>query len=136
MTLHFNVFRILGDTSHTISKLILIWAIHSNSSAEGVSLITQVLYTVVFCSRYLDIFKSSPGKNGEHIWNFSLKIFYTLSSLYIIFLMTSVYARTREREKAWKFGMYCLLGAIAITPVWYWIFKETVIGHNTFMKVC
>jgi ER lumen protein retaining receptor len=31
----FNVFHILGDVSHTLSKLILIWAIHSNSSAEG-----------------------------------------------------------------------------------------------------
>ena len=30
-----NVFRILGDLSHTASKCILIWAIHSNQSAEG-----------------------------------------------------------------------------------------------------
>ena len=30
-----NVFRILADVSHTISKCILIWAIHSNKSAEG-----------------------------------------------------------------------------------------------------
>lgn len=30
-----NVFRILGDVSHTASKCILIWAIHSNRSAEG-----------------------------------------------------------------------------------------------------
>lgn len=30
-----NVFRILGDVSHTVSKCILIWAIHSNKSAEG-----------------------------------------------------------------------------------------------------
>ena len=30
-----NVFRILGDVSHTASKCILIWAIHANQSAEG-----------------------------------------------------------------------------------------------------
>lgn len=30
-----NVFRILGDVSHTASKCILIWAIHVNRSAEG-----------------------------------------------------------------------------------------------------
>lgn len=30
-----NVFRILGDVSHTLSKCILIWAIHMNKSAEG-----------------------------------------------------------------------------------------------------
>lgn len=33
----FNVFRVMGDLSHTGSKLILMWAIHSNSSAEGTS---------------------------------------------------------------------------------------------------
>ena len=49
--------------------------------------------------------------------------------------MTSVYARTREREKAWKFGMYCLLGALVVAPFWYLIFSEYVIGRSTFMKV-
>ncbi|KAL8701818.1 MAG: hypothetical protein Q9201_004708 [Fulgogasparrea decipioides] len=32
---HFNVFRVLGDLSHTVSKCILIWAIYANRSAEG-----------------------------------------------------------------------------------------------------
>lgn len=49
--------------------------------------------------------------------------------------MTSVYARTREREKAWKFGMYCLLGALVVAPFWYLIFSNYVIGRSTFMKV-
>jgi len=69
------------------------------------------------------------------VWNFSLKIFYICSSLYIIFLMTSVYARTREREKAWKFGMFCLLGSLLVTPFWYLIFSKWVIQHNRFIKV-
>ncbi|KAF2822477.1 hypothetical protein CC86DRAFT_372983 [Ophiobolus disseminans] len=130
----FNVFRVLGDVSHTASKAILIWAIHKNSSAEGVSLITQALYASVFCTRYLDIFTSPVTADGAHVWNFTLKLFYTLSSFYIIFLMTSVYARTREREKAWKFGLYCLSGAIVITPFWYLIFKKHI-SHNTFMAL-
>lgn len=49
--------------------------------------------------------------------------------------MTSVYARTREREKAWKLGMYCLLGSLVVAPVWYGIFKKWVIGHSTFLKM-
>lgn len=35
MPVDYNVFRILGDVSHTLSKCILMWAIHSNKSAEG-----------------------------------------------------------------------------------------------------
>ncbi|KAL8765098.1 MAG: hypothetical protein Q9209_007721 [Squamulea sp. 1 TL-2023] len=118
---HFNVFRILGDLSHTVSKCILIWAIHANKSAEGVSLITQILYAVVFCSRYLDLFWTSPS----HIpWNFVLKLFYIGSSFYIIILMTRIYARTREKEKAWKLGSFCLGGSVAAAPLLLLIFKK------------
>lgn len=49
--------------------------------------------------------------------------------------MTSVYARTREREKAWKFGVYCLLGAIAIAPIWYLLFRRWIDGSSLFLRV-
>jgi hypothetical protein len=45
---------------------------------------------------------------------FAVKIFYISSSVYIVFLMTFAYARTREREKAWKFGIYCLVASLAL----------------------
>jgi hypothetical protein len=106
-----NIFRILGDCSHVASKIILIYSIHRNSSAEGVSLITQALYFLVFLTRYLDLFQVYS------IWNLVFKIFYLLSSIYIIFLMMRVYARTREREKAWKFGGACLVGSAILAPL-------------------
>ncbi|CAD0098322.1 unnamed protein product, partial [Aureobasidium mustum] len=123
-----NPFRILGDVSHTVSKCILIWSIHTNKSAEGVSLITQALYCVVFIVRYLDLFSSIHGFLG--FWNFSLKIFYISTSLYIVFLMTRVYARTREREKAWKMGLWSLVGAVVCAPVVAAIFM----GKKPFSK--
>ncbi|KAL8818030.1 MAG: hypothetical protein Q9223_003255 [Gallowayella weberi] len=108
---HFNVFRVLGDLSHTVSKCILIWAIHANKSAEGISLITQMLYTLVFCSRYLDLFWVKPSYMP---WNFVLKLFYLGSSFYILLLMMRIYARTREREKAWKLGK--ILESVCVLP--------------------
>ncbi|KAL3425374.1 ER lumen protein retaining receptor [Phlyctema vagabunda] len=122
-----NAFRMLGDISHTLSKGILIWAIHWNRSAEGVSLITQALYAAVFITRYLDMFEYLKNK-----WNLTLKILYILSSLYILYLMLRVYARTREREKAWKLGGLCLAGSILSAPFimlvsrikLVWSFKE------------
>ena len=95
----------------------------------GVSLITQALYVMVFITRYLDLFWVPPGNN---MWNFVLKNFYILSSLYIIFLMMRVYARTREREKAWKFGAICMTGSVVAAPFimmiftakWRWSFSE------------
>jgi hypothetical protein len=123
-----QIFRILGDVSHTLSKCILIYAIHRNHSTEGVSLITQALYCLVFISRYLDLFM--PNKP----WNTVLKVFYILSSLYILFLMLRVYARTREREKAWKLGAFCLIGSAIGAPIFMMIFKDK--DDWTFREVC
>jgi hypothetical protein len=93
------------------------WLTRGNA---GVSLITQGLYVLVFCSRYLDLFWVSPAVS---YWNFVLKNFYIWSSIYIIFLMLRVYARTREREKAWHLGMYCLGGSIVGAPIVTLIFR-------------
>ncbi len=135
---HMNVFRVLGDVSHTLSKCILIWAIHSNKSAEGkaigahpfslwliipigVSLLTQALYTAVFVTRYLDLFTDKPSYS---YWNFVLKNFYILSSIYIVILMTGVYARTREKEKAWKLGGFSFGGSLIAAPFIALIFQK------------
>lgn len=117
-----------------LSKCILIYAIHSNSSAEGVSLITQSLYFLIFITRYLDLFQVDPDWDVLLIWNFVFKIFYISSSLYIIFLMMRVYARTREREKAWKFGAACLVGSAVLAPFVMMIFKKKL--DWDFVEVC
>ena len=88
--------------------------IHDAYGCSGVSLITQILYAVVFCTRYLDLFWVAPSVS---YWNFVLKIFYISSSLYIIAIMLRVYPRTREREKAWKFGGLCFFGSLILGPI-------------------
>ncbi|KAH7313663.1 ER lumen protein retention receptor [Stachybotrys elegans] len=113
-----NLFRILGDCSHLLSKLILISAIHRNRSAEGVSLITQILYAVVFCTRYLDIFHES------YVWNLLFKIFYIFSSFYILAVMQWVVPRSREREIAWKMGAIILGGSLVLSPFVMLIFEK------------
>lgn len=113
-----NIFRILGDVSHLLSKVIIIYAIHRNRSAEGVSWITQVLYAVVFCSRYTDIFAETSK------WNLFFKLFYILSSIYIIAIMRWIYPRTREREIAWKLGAATLAGSLVLAPFVMLIFEK------------
>jgi hypothetical protein len=75
----------------------------------------------VFITRYLDVFKKYAWGMA---WNFSLKILYIFTSFYIIFLMLKVYARTREREKAWKFGAGCLAGSAILAPFMMMIFES------------
>jgi len=130
----FNIFRIIADACHVASKCILIWAIHSNRSAEGVSLNTQVLYILVFCTRYLDLFWTHPGAWRES-YNFIFKIFYIVSSFYIVFLMTRVFSRTRERGKAWRFGIYSLAGSAVLTPFTYLIFNRAPFRFSEILWV-
>jgi hypothetical protein len=113
-----NPIRLLGDLSHLAAKCILIWAIHRNRSAEGVSLITQVLYATVFCSRYLDL----PWETSR--WNFLFKIVYILSSFYTIAAMRFLFPRSRERETAWKLGAAAFGGSLLVSPFVMMIFER------------
>ncbi|POR37016.1 ER lumen protein-retaining receptor, partial [Tolypocladium paradoxum] len=126
-----NTFRIMGDLSHALSKCILILAIHRNRSAEGVSFITQGLYALVFCTRYLDVF-TEPST-----WNLVFKICYILSSFYILAIMQWFYPRSRERELSWKMGGGVLGVSLLLSPfvmmifkkhwsftTWMWVFSE------------
>ncbi|KAJ5921417.1 hypothetical protein N7466_009743 [Penicillium verhagenii] len=114
-----NVFRYLADISHLASICILIWAIHRNKSAEGVSLLTQLLYGLVFMTRYLDILRPSSWafNSGASLWNIMFKLFYLTSSFYLVFIMMKVFPRTRERERAWKLGIYSMTGSLVLAPI-------------------
>ncbi|KAK5122566.1 hypothetical protein LTR85_003829 [Meristemomyces frigidus] len=130
MPFNMNIFRLLGDLSHTASKCILIYSIHHNRSAEGVSLLTQLLYTLVFGTRYLDLFWVPPWWSW---WNFVLKIFYIASSAYIVYIMMRVFARTREKEYGWRLAIWSLAGSAVGAPVVCLVFRGW--GGTTFSEV-
>jgi ER lumen protein retaining receptor len=60
-------------------------------SLKGISFKTQALYSVVFISRYLDIFTKHVS-----IYNTVMKVFFTASSLYILYLMRFKYKATYD----------------------------------------
>jgi hypothetical protein len=68
------------------------------------------------------------------LWNTSFKAFYMLSSVYVLFLMLFVYARTRERETAWKLGGLCLGVSAVSAPIVMLIFRSGFYGG--FIEVC
>ncbi|KAK3383277.1 ER lumen protein retaining receptor-domain-containing protein [Lasiosphaeria ovina] len=128
-----NIFRELADLSHITAKCILIYSIHRNRSAEGVSLIMQVFYTLVFLTRYVDLFQGLQTSK----WNHFFKVFYILSSFYTLGIMRFVYPRTREREVAWKLSAGILAGCLILSPFamlifsnvqsfkeWLWVFSQ------------
>ncbi|KAA8634650.1 hypothetical protein SMACR_02932 [Sordaria macrospora] len=135
-----SIFRWAADISHLTSKCILIYSIHRNRSAEGVSLITQAFYALVFLTRYTDLFEENWWWGFLQWWNFLFKIFYLSSSLYTIAAMQFFFPRTREREKAWRFGAVILGGSLLLSPFvmimkkkeywgfqeWLWVFSQVL----------
>lgn len=74
---------ILGDLSHLASILILIHTIKTANSVDGISLKTQILYALVFVTRYLNLFIKWTS-----LYNFLMKIVFISSSIYVIVLMS------------------------------------------------
>jgi hypothetical protein len=93
-----------------------------------------LLYSGVFVFRYLDLlipstYKSYGSKSNWHIlWNVFFKLFYLSSSFYTIFLMMKVFPRTRERERAWKLGLWSVAGSLALTPFAILILDRDIVG--------
>lgn len=81
-----NVFRFLGDLSHLLSIFILLHRIQTTRSVSGISFKTQVLYFIVFVTRYLDLFFKYIS-----LYLLVMKLFFIGSSFYIVYLMVRKY---------------------------------------------
>ncbi|KAL2843522.1 ER lumen protein retaining receptor-domain-containing protein [Aspergillus pseudoustus] len=119
--LNLSVPRVLADFTHLASKCVLLWTIHSNRSAEGVSLLTQALYTLVFLTRYSDLLEEQGWRYG---YNVAFKLFYIISSFYTLFLMMKVFPRTREKERAWKMALGSIAVSLILSPIVIPIFDK------------
>lgn len=88
-----NIFRFFGDLSHLASILILIYSIELHKSITGLSVKTQTLYVIVFLTRYLDLFTKYVS-----LYNFLMKIFFIVSTTYIVYIMTKKYSRSIRED--------------------------------------
>ncbi|CDS10101.1 Putative ER lumen protein retaining receptor(Fragment) [Lichtheimia ramosa] len=86
-----NVFRLLADLMHLASIFILLLKIQNSKSCVGISFKTQMLYTIVFMTRYLDL-----TFHFISIYNTCMKIFFIASSVYILYLMRVKYKATYD----------------------------------------
>lgn len=94
-------------------------------------MITQVLYLLVFVTRYLDLFWIPPW---WHWWNFILKNLYIWTSVYTVYVMTRKFARTRERERAWKLATYIMIFSSAISPVLSALYRIAYLKSSTSLS--
>lgn len=83
-----NIFRLTADLSHVASIFLLLQQVRASNSIAGLSLKTQILYCIVFVTRYIDLFYKFHS-----VYNTLMKILFISASLYTVYLM-------RERQRA------------------------------------
>lgn len=92
-----NIFRLGGDVMHVLSIFLLLLKIQTSHSCAGISLKTQVLYGVVFCSRYVDLLFTNPLHSTLTFYNTIMKILFISSSAYTIYLIQIKYKHTYDK---------------------------------------
>ncbi|CAK7203047.1 endoplasmic reticulum retention protein [Sporothrix eucalyptigena] len=105
-----NFFRVLGDLSHLVSIGILLHKMIQLKSCSGISFKSQVLYFIVYITRYLDLFST------ESAYNFIFKILFISSQGYILYLMTTSYKPTNDPNLD-TFRVEYLLGGAAVLGI-------------------
>ncbi|CAI5759334.1 unnamed protein product [Candida verbasci] len=106
-----NIFSLFGDLSHLVSIFILIYSIETNKSIEGLSLKTQILYTTVFLTRYLNLFT-----HFYSLYNTLLKIIFIASSVYTVYIMSYKYNKNIQQYSD-SFPLRYLLGGAGIAAL-------------------
>lgn len=152
-----NLFRLVGDISHLLAILILLLKIWKTRSCAGISGKSQILFLIVFCSRYLDLVT-----NFVSLYNTVMKVFFIVSAAGTVYLMYLKFRATYDgnhdtfrveflllpvaalslllnhefttMEVLWTFSIY--LESVAILPQLFMISKtgeaETITSHYLF----
>eukprot|EP00904_Undaria_pinnatifida_P006805 jgi/Undpi1/3254/HiC_scaffold_15.g06628.m1 len=126
-----NIFRLLGDMSHTASILFLLLKLRASKSAAGISLKTQELFLVVFLTRYLDLFFRFVS-----LYNSVMKVLYiSLTSLIIYMIreqnpIKATYDKVQDSFLHWKFAVAPCAVLGTVVHVW-----GSVLGGSSIFSV-
>ncbi|XP_011661838.2 ER lumen protein-retaining receptor 2 [Strongylocentrotus purpuratus] len=152
-----NVFRLVGDLSHLLAIIMLLKKIWSSRSCAGISGKSQLLFALVFTTRYLDLFTSFIS-----VYNTSMKVIYILCAYATVYLIYVKFKATYDHnhdtfraeflvvpvgglaflvnhdftplEILWTFSIY--LESVAIMPQLFMISKtgeaESITSHYLF----
>ncbi|XP_033108701.1 ER lumen protein-retaining receptor 2 [Anneissia japonica] len=152
-----NIFRLTGDLSHLLAIIILLIKIWKTRSCSGISGKSQILFALVFTTRYLDLVT-----NFISVYNTSMKVFYIVAAYATVYLVYVKFKATYDGnhdtfrmeflivpvgglavlvnhdftplEILWTFSIY--LESVAILPQLFMISKtgeaETITSHYLF----
>jgi len=126
-----NIFRYVGDYLHLFGILVLLVTIAKNKSVAGISRTTQILYCLVFLTRYLDLFDHS-----QTAYLVFFKLTYIGTSLVVLGLFAQLghtYQRSIDTCSLPVILIPCATAALLLTNEYsflevLWTFSEFIEG--------
>jgi len=110
-----NIFTLIGDILHLASVFILLHKIWVTKKCQGVSLKTQILYCIVFVTRYIDLFY-----NFTSLYNWVMKVIFIVTSHLTVYLMlfkrpiNLTYDKNTDNFNIWFIIVPCAILAVFI----------------------
>lgn len=152
-----NIFRLAGDLSHLLAIIILLLKIWRTRSCSGISGKSQILFSITYTARYLDLVTTFVSP-----YNSIMKVVFLATSYGTLYLMYVKFKATNDRnhdtfriefllvpvtllallvnheftplEVLWTLSIY--LEAVAILPQLFLVSKtgeaETITSHYLF----
>jgi len=126
-----NMFRYVGDYLHLFGIIILLVTIAKNGSVSGISRSTQILYFLVFVTRYLDLFDHS-----QTMYLVVFKLTYIFSAMLILgffYQLDKTYQRVNDTCSLAVIIVPCMTAALLLTNEYsmleiLWTFSEFIEG--------
>jgi len=126
-----NMFRYVGDYLHLFGIIVLLSTIAKNKSVAGISRSTQILYFLVFVTRYLDLFDHS-----QTTYLVVFKLTYVFTAALILgcfFMLDQTYQRVHDTCNLSVILIPCITAALLLTNEYstleiLWTFSEFVEG--------
>jgi len=126
-----NIFRYVGDYLHLTGILVLLITIAKNKSVAGISRSTQIMYFLVFVTRYLDLFDHS-----QTAYLVFFKLTYIATSIIVLVLfwqLDMTYERRHDTCNLSVIILPCAIAAIVLTNEYsmlevLWTFSEFIEG--------
>jgi ER lumen protein retaining receptor len=120
-----------GDLSHLLSKCILLGTIWKYQAVVGLSLNSQILYTLVFISRYLDLYFNLQhfGQTWLSVYLVIFKLVYISISLWTVYWIARKFRASydQETDRVWMSPLI----VVAIVFALIWCDR----GERTFLNV-
>eukprot|EP00043_Microstomoeca_roanoka_P027172 m.13722 g.13722 ORF g.13722 m.13722 type:complete len:215 (-) comp7394_c0_seq1:422-1066(-) len=126
-----TIFRLLGDLSHVLAILLLLYKIWTTRSAAGISGKSQVLFCTVYITRYLDLFTTFISA-----YNSVMKILFISASVATVYLIYFKFRATYDGSHDTFRLEFVLVPCLILALIWNYslTFMEVSWAFSIFLE--